>query len=114
MRQKYLVVETQYFFDGHGTPEEGSITKFISDDRHWKFVKKNKYYGSYEFQFIDYDEFESEKELEEYIEQEIERDPNYMSAEDGYNCTACTYKIKKVTEEEAKEIETLIKKYEKL
>lgn len=95
MKKKYLVTETEYYYDGHGEPDEGGTKKYISDNEAFATMDPTEVYDE-DFEILD----------ENY-------DANY-SAQDGYNCTSTELIFKEVKEEEAIEIEKLIREYDKL
>ena len=110
---KWLVIETEYFFDGHGTPDSGAINKFITDKRIYSYIKSGEYYYSYEFRYFD------NKQLDKMSEEEIVENVNELKCkdlyeQDGYNCTASTYKVIKVSDVEAEMLQLIIEQYNKL
>ena len=112
---KYLVKKTTHFFDPHGTPEKGGLEKFTTDKEIYSLLKKNKYYtDTYFLECVSNKQLEKDKHdiIEELKESESDGDD--LQAMDGYNLRAYTFKVKKITDEEAKEIEETIKKYNKV
>ncbi len=109
---KYLVSKTTWFFDGHGSDDEGGTEKFITSDKIYSFLKKDKYYWD-EFDF--WDKKATDEEIEEFIKEECERSKESLHEQDGYNCTAYTFKVKKIKdEEEEARIKQILKDYDKL
>lgn len=95
MKQKYLVIENTYFYDGHGDVDLGPIRKFISDDDKYKDLNENKFYDK-DLQLLedDYDE--------------------HYKSEDGYNLTCTEVQVKKISNEEAERLEHIIREYNKI
>jgi len=112
---KLLVIETEYFFDGHGTPDEGNTSKFITDQRIYDYIDTDKYYYSYEFRYFKNEQLDkmSEEEIVENVK-DLEVKDEYLHEQDGYNCSASTYVIKKVSDEEAERIQNIINEYNKI
>jgi hypothetical protein len=91
---KYLVVETTYFVDPHGTPDEGGTKKFITE-KEW-YAKMDTPEGMY----YQGDEFVEEDDLN--------------ANEDGYNSEVYHYSVKELTPEEAKRAQDIINWYNEL
>lgn len=95
---KYLIIETKYFIDPHGSPDEAGIVKTITTgagaDRFYQswISNKNKWYQ--------YDEWVDEDELK--------------PSEDGYNAECSQFKIRIILDHELEKIQQIIKDYNKL
>lgn len=89
--QHYLVKQTDYFVDPHGTPDEADSHYYITTE-----IEDLPPIGKYE----QYEEIKDEFELK--------------GSEDGYNATATNYTWIEVTSKEAKKYKKILKKFRKL
>lgn len=108
---KWLVIETQYFFDGHGTPDTGSVEKFITEEKVYSLSDPDSYYYSYELQYIKEKDFKDINEMKEALDEAVCK---HLHESDGYNCSASKFKAKEITEEEAIIFSKIINDYKHL
>ena len=111
---KFLVKETTYFVDGHGTPSNGGTEKYITGEKIYQYADPNKYYRAYEFEYIknSFVEESTKEDIEEFFKDNgIIVNQDRMGAEDGYNCVVCKYVVEKITDEKAEEIQHIIEEY---
>jgi hypothetical protein len=101
LKQQYLVIEYEYYYDGHGVSEDGGVAKYISDDPRYSKVKNGKHYYSPVGDWWD-------------DEDAVPINPKDLYAEDGYSQTSYKYKVKKITPTEAKKIKKVLDAYKKL
>ena len=118
---KFLVKETPYFVDGHGTPDSGNVKKFITDQLIYQYTNPDKFYRSYELEYIKNPYFNNyfnhNKEIIEnfFIEEGIVyENTDEMYAQDSYNCKVCKFVVKQITEEKAEEIQYTLEQYNDL
>lgn len=112
---KLLVIKTEYYFDGHGEGEGGGVEKFITDNTLYKFIDPNAYYHSDPIDDLEY--AISLKEVSKGDEKKWLKENCEMSelyAQDGYNCTACAYTIREITDDQATRFEEIIEEYDKI
>ena len=110
--EKILVTVTENFFDGHGSPDNGSVYKFITEDQNYKIFEKDFYYRDYElwdFDGVDYtiSEFLEENKCEQGSD-------DHLYAQDGYHTTAYSVYWRVITDEQAIEYQEIIDKYNKI
>ena len=113
---KFLIKETKYFVDGHGTPDEGETKKYITNKEIYQHTDPDEYYRSYELEYIT-NKFVSEnsnKEIQEFFEEQVLVKNDDMCAQDGYNCKVCKFVVEQISEEKAEEIQNILEEYEKL
>jgi hypothetical protein len=109
---KYLVKQTKYYFDGHGEGMvgEGSENKFISDNPVYGFVDND-----YEGYYYDLEDVDPESgDIKGEIKENCMADEDNLHEQDGYNCTAYTYEVKKISDEEAERINKILEEYNKI
>lgn len=113
----YLLKETEYFYDGHGTPEQGAFTKSVVTSEEYPDVTQDGIYieGDY------YELYLSSLEKTAYPDpNEFELCPEdfheimEFSAEDGYNCTVTEYDFKEITYEDFVKYSEIIGNYNRL
>jgi len=90
----YLVHENTFFYDPHGTPDNGGSRTFVSKEKFYKDLKPGVCYED------DGNVFNDEE--------------NEYYAEDGYNCEVTTFTFQIITEEQYKEYDKIINDYNKL
>lgn len=111
--QDYLVIETTFFFDAHGCPDEGGSIKFVSDNPIYGKLNPNAYYNGWSIDETSEDDFKTEEELLAFLKEE-ERDGDNLWAEDSYNCEVVKYTVKKITIKEALELMDIIEAYDNI
>jgi hypothetical protein len=89
---RFLVTQTTYFVDPHGSPDKGGIKKFITDSDWYKTTPEGKYLDG-----------------EEYVDED-----DLRGSEDGYNSQAYKYTVRKLDPSEVEHIQTVISAYENL
>ena len=110
----FLIIKESHFFDPHGTPDAGSIQKFISTNERYQLLDGHAYYGSdWNIETLMKDETMTYEEIIKAIK-DSEYNEDNLSAEDGYNLEAYTYTVKEITEEQAKQYKEIINQYEKI
>lgn len=87
--------EQAYFYDGHGEPDFGGETKYVTSDPRFHKLDPSKTYND---------------DLEEVDDEENED----LYAEDGYNCERSELNFREITEEQAKVYEKIIADYNAL
>lgn len=111
----YLKIATTYFYDPHGTPDEGGIEKSVltEDDLSGVTIDgeyiDNQAYNNYLYyknkeneEVNEFDYFLTPDDYEEIME---------FSGEDGYNCEEITYTFKEITKEQYLDYLEIIDKY---
>lgn len=84
----YLVTKTTYFVDPHGSPDEGGVEKFITD---------NPYYLQFntpDDKFVQHDELVDADDL--------------RGSEDGYNSEVYSYSVREITDQKEIDYTNLI------
>lgn len=119
----YLVKESTYFYDAHGTPDSGGTSKYVMEadetsgitidgtyiDYHsYSNYLDNKYYDS------DQDENEDEYDFEFYLKPDDYNKIMDFYAQDSYNCEQTELDIKEITKEEYNRYEKIINEYDKI
>ncbi len=111
-KQNYLVIQNQEVFDGHGSGDFAGEFKFVSDSEIWEVYNPEKYYSD-EIEDFNPNTLDEDETLEDVLK-EMEIDEDNLHEEDGYNCIYSTYKVRKITEEEAEVFTAVIITYNKL
>lgn len=113
----YLLTTREYFYDGHGTPEEGATCKTVTNSEKYQCIKEDGIYiegcdyENYldslgETGYPDPNEFElMPEDYNEVVE---------LGSEDGYNCTMIEYEFKEITYTQFLEYAEIINKYDEL
>lgn len=96
MNYWYLVINTEYFFDGHGVAEAGGITKAVEYTDKYNHLDLSKTFN------------------DSLLEYSIEDEEGEIGAEDGYHCIRAEISIRKITSIEAEEYMKIIEGYNSL
>jgi len=94
---KYLVIEKEFFYDGHSEEADGEVKKYITDDPYFDNMDESKTYCD---------------DLQEREDYETDDGPYY--AQDSYHSRETFLKFKKLTEVEAEEIQHIFDQYNKI
>lgn len=105
--QNYLITQTNYFFDPHGTPDEGGTIKFISNNPNWGKINQKLYYCNEEIPEPD------EQEIKEWMK-ENGNNGDDLYGEDGYNCERVKYSVKIINKLNSKKYQKIIEDYNNL
>lgn len=112
----YVLVEvTTYFYDPHGTPDEGGTVKYVDVIENGDWEEDGQYFS---YNDIDDDENPGTPYVPgvSYNDDGISEnddDREYYS-EDGYNCEKNWTRIKIITKEEYDKFKYIIDEYEKI
>ena len=104
---KFLVTQTTYFFDPHGTPDEGGTYKFITENPVYEHVNPEHYFFSDTVEDCDSDD---PLEILAFLEENKSNEDN-LYGEDGYNCEAVQYEVQKISDEQAADYQSIIDAY---
>jgi hypothetical protein len=120
----YLIKETTWFYDPHGTPDFGGETKeVIEDDEESGITIDGTYISGYRYN--DYLDCKDE-EMDLYFDDDDETDFEYylkpddydkvmkLSGQDGYNCEETDFEIKEISEEQYNRYKEIINEYSKI
>lgn len=111
-KKKWLVCETSYFYDGHGSGDEGGTRYFITEDKMYTMVDPNKMYGSLDY--CSSEDCETDEQIKEMLEEESYSESS-LHEQDGYNCEAHDYVVRELsTDEEVSRVKKVLKDYENL
>lgn len=108
----FLVTVITDFFDPHGSPDQGGVEKFVTQNGRYALLNPNAYYPEWDVNaLVENDKMSDEEFLKSIKKAEYNR--NYLHAEDGYNLYVQSYVVKEITEEQAKHFEYIINEYNK-
>jgi len=88
-----LVIKTEYFFDGHGSSDQGKSIAQITDNQNYLKLNPDTYYRLGAQDVVE----QTELNLENLAEETPDRDDLY--AADGYNTIACKFEVKPIKSE---------------
>lgn len=108
----FLVTVITDFFDPHGSPDQGGVQKFVTQNGRYALLNPNAYYRDWDVNTLVKDDEMSDEDFLKSIK-EAEYDSDYLQAEDGYNLDVQSYVVKEITEEQAKHFEYIINEYNK-
>lgn len=120
----YLIKETTWFYDPHGTPDFGGETKEVTEDYEESGITINGTYisrGSYGC-YLDNKNYNSDGEdfadddsdFEYYLKPDDYDDVMELSGQDGYNCEETDFTIKEISEEQYNRYKEIINEYYKI
>jgi len=104
---KYLVKQTTWFVDGHGTPYEGSFKLFFTSDERYKKTFSRNFYRD-EILLIPSDE-EYDEDLDGPVD--LNKSYGFEGTADGYLHCLYSYNVHMVDEELSKKFQTIIDNY---
>ena len=101
MKVYYLLTLFEYYIDGHGCADEGSVTKIVEayDDNEdpYKFLKEGVEYEHFE-RYQGNDDEEGNEIVDDDNDGYIESNPElWQGSCDGYNRTYETFTIRRIT-----------------
>ena len=118
---KYYLKKTQaFYYDGHGTPDNGEILKEVVEDYENSGITEDGIYIFADDYFnylgrmgseIDVDDT---PEVDYFLIPDDYEDVMEYYAEDGYNCIRDTYEFKEISILQADEYSDIINDYNKL
>ena len=112
----YLRIATTYFYDPHGTPDEGGIQKSVltEDDLPGVTIDgeyiNSEAYNNYLYCKGD-EENEEDDDFDYFLTPDDYEKIMEFSGEDGYNCEETTYTFKEITQEQYLDYLEIIDKY---
>lgn len=94
---RYLVIEKEYFYNGHSEAAEGEVKKYISDDDMFADLDESKVYDD---------------DLQERTDDDYDTGEYY--AQDGYHARQTFLRFIKISEEAAEGLQYILDQYNKI
>jgi hypothetical protein len=109
----YLVLEQQTHFDGHGEPEEGKLTKFITTNKLYEQLIGKEGVMFYENPVESFIEDSVFVNIDKHF-RSLFVFPEDKQAQDSYHCIMYSYEVSIVSKEMAEKLTEIIKSYKNI